>query len=563
MDIERGDLFELRKLRKKLRQVEHLERLSRPLNEEEAEKVSKKDEFRAALQRILAQLPSSNEGQDTIPIALLVPDIGGSTFDQSAKVHEGSLNLDGDEASTDKKFDEIMKRHIDNCDNQGQPLGTASGNSSHPSSPKRLKKAKSEEELRLKSKLDIPNTAENLQQIWRSSEFTVRTLEGHHDIISAVAADTNLLVTASRDTTVKVWNADTGKEVYSLRGHKGSVTCLVLLSKEHSDELSRYLGLAGSHRLALSGAYDSTIILWSLTSGEMKKSIYTFNTVTCAAYIQPEVCFITATDGGKLQIWDAVSGTMLRSLTAYDDAYTSISAIGSYLYTADSEGIIKIWEVYERDLKMKFSMDDLVLPTGTEIILRTVHCVEIHEDWVFYGDNGPNVKSFNWKTGEVKKFRNHICQCGSTDAIVCTGQELISSSYNLDEAKGHLNIRLYPDGQYLCSMDDGNTHQICSLAHTTNANGGLRIITGGMELKIWDISQAPQCGRKANQRDERLLKPTYIPYYNEAAEQSEYDSSGVDSEDEDSDSTNGQYEKTYIPKEITNSPSIWSYCTIL
>lgn len=94
-------------------------------------------------------------------------------------------------------------------------------------------------------------------------------------------APTFLLSISSRDTTVKVWNSDSGKELYSLRGHKGSVTCLILLRDDHSDELSRYLGLAGSHRLALSGACDSTIILWSVTTGKCCYTLILYNYRLC------------------------------------------------------------------------------------------------------------------------------------------------------------------------------------------------------------------------------------------------------------------------------------------
>lgn len=559
--MEKGDFLEARKLRKKLRQIEHLERLSRPLNQEEVDKVSRKAEFREKLQRILSQLPLSDKGQDTIPTALLIHDIENLPSSPSVEDQQGALNLNEiyELGQTEKVSEESMKRQLDKS-----ASGPSASNSSPPPSPKRLKKSKSRDERTSTVKVGKRETdVTDLQKIWRTSKFSVRTLKGHNDIISAVAADGNLILSASRDTTVKVWNAETEDVAFSLRGHKGSITCLVLLGKSDSDELSRYLGLATSHRLALSGAYDSTIILWSVTSGEMKKSIYTFNTVTCAAYVQPEVCFITATDGGKLQIWDAVSGTMLRSLTAYDDAYTCISAVENYLYTASSEGIIKIWDVTDRDLKEKFSMDDLELPTGTEIILRTVHCIETYKEWVFYGDDGPNVKAFNWKTGEIMKFRNHTCEWGSSDSIVCTGQELISSSYNLDEAKGHMNVRLFPSGQYVCSLNDGQTGRIYSLAHTMNGDGNLRLVTGGLELKIWDILQAPHCGRRDVQCDGPLLEPTYIPYYDKEADQSEYDSSDVDTDFEDSDCTDGPYEKTYIPIEVTNSPSIWSYCSIL
>ena len=48
----------------------------------------------------------------------------------------------------------------------------------------------------------------------------------------------DLAVTASRDTTVKVWSLSSGQLVLSLRGHTGPVTGVRLLHLEDSRSLA-------------------------------------------------------------------------------------------------------------------------------------------------------------------------------------------------------------------------------------------------------------------------------------------------------------------------------------
>ena len=49
------------------------------------------------------------------------------------------------------------------------------------------------------------------------------TLKGHTDIVTSVAfsPDGKRLASASRDGTVKVWDAATGQEILTLKGHTG------------------------------------------------------------------------------------------------------------------------------------------------------------------------------------------------------------------------------------------------------------------------------------------------------------------------------------------------------
>lgn len=87
----------------------------------------------------------------------------------------------------------------------------------------------------------------------------LRTLVGHTDEILAleVTPDSQWLISASEDHTIKVWDIATGQEIYTLTGHTGSVLTLVLTS---------------DGKQVISGSADHTIKVWSLETGQ---EIYT------------------------------------------------------------------------------------------------------------------------------------------------------------------------------------------------------------------------------------------------------------------------------------------------
>lgn len=46
-------------------------------------------------------------------------------------------------------------------------------------------------------------------------------------------------------------------------------------------------------------------------------------------------------------------------------------------------------------------------------------------------------------------------------------------------------VRSLPDEKYLCSLCDEETSLIVAMAASCSQDGGITMVTGGMQLKIW------------------------------------------------------------------------------
>ncbi|MEW6498878.1 MAG: hypothetical protein AB1589_41230, partial [Cyanobacteriota bacterium] len=83
----------------------------------------------------------------------------------------------------------------------------------------------------------------------------LRTLSGHSSSVEAVAvtADGKRAISGSNDNTVKVWNLETGEELFSLHGHSSYVNAVAVTA---------------DGKRAISGSNDNTVKVWNLETGE-------------------------------------------------------------------------------------------------------------------------------------------------------------------------------------------------------------------------------------------------------------------------------------------------------
>jgi hypothetical protein len=118
----------------------------------------------------------------------------------------------------------------------------------------------------------------------------------------AYSPDGKRIVSGSGDKTLKVWDAQTGQEVLSLKGHTFNVTSVAF-----SPDAKRIV----------SGSWDQTLKLWDALTGQQILSLMGHtDSVTSVAY-SPDGQRISGKDhSGKMLTWDAVTGQLLPDAPA-------------------------------------------------------------------------------------------------------------------------------------------------------------------------------------------------------------------------------------------------------
>ena len=90
----------------------------------------------------------------------------------------------------------------------------------------------------------------------------------------AISADGQTIVSASWDHTLKVWDAASGTERHTLRGHTASVSGCAL---------------SADGQTIVSASHDQTLKVWDAASGHVRCTLYVdalLNDCACSATVQ-------------------------------------------------------------------------------------------------------------------------------------------------------------------------------------------------------------------------------------------------------------------------------------
>ena len=148
----------------------------------------------------------------------------------------------------------------------------------------------------------------------------------------AFSPDGQRLASASGDETVKVWDAATGQETLTLKGHTGAVKS-VAFSPD-------------GKRLA-SASCDQTVKVWDAATGQETLTLKGHTGVVTGVAFSPDgKRLASASQDRTVKVWDAATGQETLTLKGHTDRVTSVafSPDGKRLASASEDQTVKVWD---------------------------------------------------------------------------------------------------------------------------------------------------------------------------------------------------------------------------
>jgi DNA-binding beta-propeller fold protein YncE len=177
---------------------------------------------------------------------------------------------------------------------------------------------------------------DNTARVWDAvSGQELLTLKGHTGSVQGVAfsPDGRRLATASFDESARVWDAATGTELLKLGARTGGVT-FVAFSPD-------------GRRLATAGHDDGTARVWDGDTGT--ELLVLKDHVSDAVYsvaFSPDGCYLATAGNPDARVWDAATGAELLKLKGHNGLVYGVtfSPDGRHLATAASDRTARVWD---------------------------------------------------------------------------------------------------------------------------------------------------------------------------------------------------------------------------
>ncbi|KAI1634791.1 WD40 repeat-like protein [Biscogniauxia mediterranea] len=261
----------------------------------------------------------------------LVPSLATSANTHTSLAHAG---IKRSAESPDPDQDQSKRQCVSGIDSSAQEI------------------AQKEQEKRFRPWKDVYRDRFKVGFNWKYGRCSIKTFRGKHtNGITCLQFDDNILATGSYDSTIKLWNIETGEVIRTLRGHTMGIRALQF-----------------DDRMLVSGSLDGTVKIWNwrtgtcinslnhqagvisvhmegdlLASGSMDKSIKIFNFKTQQSY-----CLRGHQDWVNQVRLDVASRTVF---SASDDCTVK-------LWDLDSKACIKTYEGHVGQVQQVFLLPD-------------------------------------------------------------------------------------------------------------------------------------------------------------------------------------------------------------
>jgi len=233
-------------------------------------------------------------------------------------------------------------------------------------------------------------------RLWDSETCEcVSIVSGHQGSVLSLYYRNGLLVSGSSDGTACVWRITSSTRTskpdmslkYTLQGHEAGI-----------------LGVCGDDTWIITASRDTTLRVWHCDTGELRRIYKGHHACVNACHINEGHVASAAADG-SVHIWEPSTGATLQELSGISNGVATIHLCQELCFTGSSDKAVRIWQWrtgqcicqfqahYQLVRTLAYDPDRYILVTGGwDRMTRTWHLASLLDSAQYlYGEDSPHL----------------------------------------------------------------------------------------------------------------------------------------------------------------------------
>ncbi|KAL2008484.1 hypothetical protein VTN00DRAFT_6678 [Thermoascus crustaceus] len=163
---------------------------------------------------------------------------------------------------------------------------------------------------------------------WKYGRCSIKVFKGHTNGVMCLQFEDNILATGSYDTTIKIWDTETGEELRTLTGHTSGIRCLQF------DDTK-----------LISGSIDRTIKVWNWRTGECISTYLGHRGGVIGLHFDSTILASGSMDK-TVKIWnfEDKSTFLLRGHTDWVNA-VRVDTASRTVFSASDDCTVRLWDL--------------------------------------------------------------------------------------------------------------------------------------------------------------------------------------------------------------------------
>ena len=163
---------------------------------------------------------------------------------------------------------------------------------------------------------------------WKTGRCSIKTFKGHDNGVTCLQFEQNIMATGSYDTTIKIWDIETGEVLRTLRGHTSAVRTLQFDDSK-----------------LISGSFDKTIKIWNWHTGECLSTLQCHTDGVLSVHFDGRTLASGSIDKSvKIFNFDTKQTFCLRGHTDWVN-HVRIDSASRTVVSASDDLTVKLWDL--------------------------------------------------------------------------------------------------------------------------------------------------------------------------------------------------------------------------